>query len=219
MREWICRAVFLLALSVLACTSAWAQPSPITSTVPNCVMLVGTNGFVPDPAGQVTVVVRDANSNVMPNVGVIFDLINVPDIEICPNQPAGQTATCAPGVRRVCRVTDAFGVANFIVYGKSVGPAIAQSALGEIWANSTASCVLGGGSVQLTTVSVSAIDLDGVGGVGANDLSVWLADFSTGDPWTRSDYDCTGNVGANDFSIWLTLFGLGGSGVTCAVGC
>lgn len=66
---------------------------------------------------------------------------------------------------------------------------------------------------------MSAFDLNGETGVGANDLSAWLGDFGTGDPYGRSDYDCSGNVGANDFSLWLTAFGAGTQLASCAASC
>ena len=219
MREWVGRSAFLLGLSVLTCVNAWAQPSPQTSVVPACIMLVGTNGAVPDPAGTFTVTVNDVGNNPMPGVAVSIELINVNDARLCPNQPPGLTLTCTPFVtRRVCAITNGVGVATFIILGRGFGPATSQGMLGEIWANQLGSCVPGG-NVLLANVSVSILDLDGGGTVGANDFSTWLTDFSSGDPWSRSDFDCTGAVGANDLSIWLTLFGLGGSALTCGPGC
>ena len=67
--------------------------------------------------------------------------------------------------------------------------------------------------------SISAFDLDGGGGVGANDLSIWLTDFGSGNAYGRSDYDCSGDVGANDLSSWLTVFGSAGSAESCAGVC
>jgi hypothetical protein len=66
---------------------------------------------------------------------------------------------------------------------------------------------------------VSTFDLDGAGGVGANDLSIWLADFGSGEPHARSDYDGSGAVGAADLSEWLGVFAAGTSTQSCTTSC
>ena len=60
--------------------------------------------------------------------------------------------------------------------------------------------------VILGLVPVAYMDLDGVQGLGAGDLSVWLSDFVTGDPIGRSDFDGDGSLGALDLSLWLTAW-------------
>jgi hypothetical protein len=87
-----------------------------------------------------------------------------------------------------------------------------------------ASTLLGGGQIfangsLLQHPTVSAYDLDGASGVGANDLSAWLGDFGSGQPFGRSDYDCSGNVGANDLSLWFNAFGSGTMVESCAASC
>ena len=51
------------------------------------------------------------------------------------------------------------------------------------------------GKVLIGSPTVAAYDLDGASGVGANDLSAWLTDFGSGQPYGRSDFDCSGGVG------------------------
>jgi hypothetical protein len=62
-------------------------------------------------------------------------------------------------------------------------------------------------------------DMDGSGGVGANDLALWLGDFGSGEDIGRSDYDGTGLLTANDLSMWLGIFGAGGSFQSAAAYC
>jgi hypothetical protein len=76
-----------------------------------------------------------------------------------------------------------------------------------------------GNGVLIASPSVSSFDLDGSGGVGAGDLSVWLSDFGTGQPYERSDYDGDGQVSAADLSEWLAVFGAGGSTLSCGAIC
>jgi hypothetical protein len=71
----------------------------------------------------------------------------------------------------------------------------------------------------LATPSASSFDLDGSGGVGAGDLSVWLGDFGSGMNWARSDFDGSGTVGAADLSEWLAVFGSSGSSQSCTTSC
>ena len=100
---------------------------------------------------------------------------------------------------------------TFVVLGGSNGGGNASTLLGggKIFANGT----------LLQTPTVSAFDLDNAGGVGANDLSAWLTDFGSGNPYGRSDYDCSGGIGANDLSLWLGEFGNGTSASSCAASC
>jgi len=73
--------------------------------------------------------------------------------------------------------------------------------------------------VLLALPSVASFDLDGSGGVGAGDLSVWLSDFGSGVPYERSDFDGSGTIGAADLSEWLGVFGAGGSAQSCGASC
>jgi hypothetical protein len=111
--------------------------------------------------------------------------------------------------KTVTRISDANGGAVFTVLGGGVGPAVSLLSAGHIFADG---CLL-------QSPTVSAYDLDGSSGVGANDLSIWLGDFGSGNPYGRDDYDCSGNIGANDLSFWLTAFGSGAMSVSCASHC
>jgi hypothetical protein len=119
------------------------------------------------------------------------------------------TVDCAGG--RVSKLTAADGSVRFTILGHSNGGGNASSLLGigKIFANGT----------LIASPTVSTFDLDGQSGVGANDLSCWLTDFGSGQPYGRDDYDCSGGIGANDLSFWLTAFGSGAMAESCGASC
>jgi hypothetical protein len=199
----------LLAASLIA-PVAGAEPSPANDITPSCISLVGTNGIAAAPLGQFTVIGRDLANN--PSVGAVItiDLSTCPDLFICADQlDANATVDCVH--KTVSKLTGADGSVHFTILGGSTGGGNAVTLLsgGRIFKNGTL--------IQAPTVS--AYDLDGSGGVGANDLSAWLTDFGTANPYGRSDFDCSGGVGANDLSFWLTAFGSGTMAVSCASHC
>lgn len=184
-------------------------PSPLNWILPSCISLVGSDGSEASPLGAFHVVIRDLANNPQPGVEVRVDVSNASDIHLCAQQLApGIVMECAAGVAMA--ITDANGIARFTLMGGSNGaPASTLLNGGRIYADGT----LGG------MPTVSTYDLDGASGVGANDLSLWLSDFGTGNPYGRSDYDCSGNLGANDLSFWLSEFGAGTQSISCAASC
>jgi len=180
------------------------------STTPACISLVGSTGSIADAGGDFLVVVRDLANNPLAGASVVIDLSGAPDLAICADQldPAA-TVDCVQKTVRKTTATD--GSVHFTVLGGSNGAGNAASLLGagKIYANGT----------LIQSPTVSAFDLDGSGGVGANDLSAWLGDFGSGQPYGRSDYDCSGNVGANDLSLWLNAFAGGTMVESCATHC
>jgi len=206
------KATLLTAAGLLVASVAMAGvPSPGNSTTPGCITLVGSLAGVPDAAaGQFSVVVRDLANNPLNGASVVIDLSNAADLAICDDQlDANALVNCAAKTTR--KFTDITGTVTFTVLGGSNGAGNASSLLnkGRIYAN----------GVLIASPTVAAYDLDGSSGVGANDLSAWLTDFGTGNPYGRSDYDCSNTVGANDLSFWLTEFGAGTSAASCAVSC
>jgi hypothetical protein len=206
------KASLLTAAGLLIASAAMAGvPSPGNSTVPACVTLVGSLAGVPDAAaGQFTVIVRDLANNPLNGASVVIDFSNATDLAICSDQlDAGALVNCAAKTTR--KFTDITGSVTFTVLGGSNGAGNATTLLGggRIFANGT----------LLGSPTVPAYDLDGASGVGANDLSAWLTDFGSGNPYGRSDFDCSGTIGANDLSFWLTEFGNGTSSASCAVSC
>ena len=205
------KATLLTAAGLLAASAAMAGvPSPTNSTTPPCITLVGSLAGVPDAAGQFNIVVRDLANNPLNGASVVIDLSGCNDLSICDDQlDANALVNC--GAKTTRKFTNALGQVTFIVLGGSNGGGNASSLLGagRIYANGT----------QIQAPTVSAFDLDGAGGVGANDLSAWFGDFGAGQPFGRSDYDCSGTIGANDLSLWFGEFGAGTSASSCAVAC
>ena len=205
------KATLLTAAGLLIASAAMAGvPSAANSTTPSCITLVGSLAGTPDAAGTFNIVVRDLANNPLNGASVVIDVSGCLDIAICNDQlDANALVNC--GAKTTRKFTDALGSVTFIVLGGSNGGGNASSLLnkGKIFANGT----------LIQTPTVSAFDLDGAGGVGANDLSAWLGDFGSGQPFGRSDYDCSNNIGANDLSLWLGEFGAGTSASSCAVAC
>lgn len=207
-RCWLCPSI-LLALVPFA-ASVHAEPSPANDIAPSCISLVGAFGSTPAPAGGFVVICRDLANNPMAGATVVIDLSGCSDLFICADQmdPAA-TVECAH--KTVSKLTAADGSVHFDILGGSTGGGTAVTLLGggRIFKNGT----------LIQSPTVSAYDLDGSGGVGANDLSAWLGDFGSGQTFGRSDYDCSGNLGANDLSLWLGVFGSGAMSQSCVSQC
>jgi hypothetical protein len=207
------KAMLLTAAGCLIASAAMAGvPSPGNSVVPPCISLVGNLAGVPDVAGSFTVTVRDLANNPLNGASVVVDLSGCTDISMCGDQlDPSAIVNCAAKTTR--KFTNLAGQVSFIVLGGSNGSGNATTLLAgaKVYANGT----------LIGSPTASAFDLDGVGGVGINDLSAWLTDFGTpGNPsFGRSDYDCSGTVGINDLSLWLSEFGLGSSAASCAQNC
>jgi len=205
--------LLLAALPILSIvTCAWASPHvyPPNCTVPAAARAVDSQSGVPDYAnGQFTIVIRDLANNVTNGASVVLDLSAVSDVVLCSDQlDPDMLINCS--ARTVRKFTNTLGQVTFTLLGSSTGMADSPSpGQGKIFAN----------GVLVGYFDVSTFDLDGTGGVGANDLSVWLADFGSGLPHPRSDYDASGDVSANDLSQWLGVFGAGGSAQSCGAGC
>jgi len=206
------RSILLLVLgAAFPVTASGSPPVGPNSTMPACISLVGSTLSVPATAfGQFHVVVRDITNNPISGVVVTVDLSQCTDLHMCADQlDPGLTLLC--GLKQVGRVTDATGTAEFTLLGGSngAGNATGYALNGRVLVNGT----------LLGYMTVSAYDLDGSGGVGANDLSAWLGDFGTGLGYGRSDFDCSGGIGANDLSLWLNAWGSGTMAVSCAASC
>jgi hypothetical protein len=195
------KAMLLTAAGCLiASVAAAGVPSAANSTVPGWINAMGAKAGVPDPHGQVTIVVRDLANNPLNGASVVIDLSGCADLNLCCDQlDAGTTVNCPAKTTR--KFTDVTGTVQFILEGKSIGSgnAVELQGAGRVYANGT----------LIGSPTVPAFDLDGSSGVGINDLSVWLGDFGTlGNPaFGRADFDHNGAVGINDLSVWLTQFG------------
>jgi len=206
------RLVFLFAIvgAALAGPAMAGIPS-IRGSVPSCISLVGSSAGVPAAAvGEFTVVIHDLADNPVMGAPVVIDLSGELDMSLCGDQ-MDHDALVNCGAKTVRKFTGVDGTVRFTLLGGSNGGGNAVTLLGggRIYA----------GGVLVGTPTVSAYDLDGSGGLGANDMSAWFGDFGSGQPFGRSDYDCSGSIGANDLSMWLAAFGSGTMATSCGVSC
>jgi hypothetical protein len=136
-----------------------------------------------------------------PSVGsrIAIDLRLVPGLRIATPQPDPlETMRC--DWHAVYAFANGAGVVDMTVVGGSSGAAVPP---GPSIAKITAD------GVPFGEVPVAIYDLDGSGGLGAGDLSIWLSDYGTGQFYGRDDYDFDGTLSANDLSMWLTAYGTG----------
>jgi hypothetical protein len=204
-------ALALTALTVLAspslaqvvCGGGLGCPDAGNSTIPSLIVLVGHDGSgTPDPAGQFMITIRDLANNPLPNVTIRLQL-TASDVGFCASQAAGLVVHLPDAVEGV---TDARGQFIASVKGMGVGAASHTAGGVQIYAN----------GVLQGEPNIAAIDLDGSGGAGINDLAVWLGDFGSGPQYLRDDYDGSGSIGVNDLATWLAWYGRGLSAVGCA---
>ena len=211
------KAAVLAACGVLfgAAVAFAGVPDPINSTVQSRINLVGVDAGSGNANGAAagatfTVTVRDLAANPIANSSVVLDFsLDLSDTRIADTQPfAGLTTNC--GTHGVSALTDAGGVATFVVVGGGT------SVLGAAHANN---CKVFADGVLLGTTHVGYYDQDGVGGVAIPDLSRWAADFFGGTNPERSDYDDAGGVAVPDLSLWSATFFAGLSNQSAATYC
>jgi len=204
------KATLLTAAGLLAASAAMAGvPSAANSTTPPCFSIVGSKVGVPDPSGTFTVIVRDLANNPLSGASVVVDLSGCSELAICDDQlDANALVTCASKTTR--KFTDGLGSVTFIVLGGGNGsPAATLAGGAKIFANGT----------LIASPTASAFDLNGTAGQGAADLSLFLGDLASLNPYGRSDYNCSGSLGASDLSVWLTNLAGTGSSTSCVTAC
>ena len=208
------RKATLTACGMLVAASAFAGvPSPGNSTLPSPAFftVVGSSLGVADPYGAFSITVRDLANNPINGSSVVLDFSGVSDAQLCSDQlDVASTVNCA--AKTVRKFTNASGVVSFTVVGGSTNTGgSAGAGLGgvKVYAD----------GVLLGSLTAAMLDEDGAGGVGANDLSLWITDFATLGYFGRSDFDYSSGLGANDLSVLITAFGLLGSAEGCASYC
>jgi hypothetical protein len=194
------RSSVAAVLALLLPCSAHAATSPANSTIPSFVLMVGLREGVPDTTvGAFTIVARDFSNN--PDIGKLieFRILNCPAAMLATDQrQPGVSTRCA--THGVTAITDVNGMVRFAVVGGSEAAGLhGMGPCAQVYSDGVA---LGG-------VRIAYLDLDGSGGLGANDLAVWLSDFGTGEPIGRSDFNGDQVLGADDLSVWLQMFGDG----------
>lgn len=177
--------------------AAGAVTSPANSTLPSFVLMVGLRDGVPDTTvGAFTIIARDAAN--VPELGktIEFRILNCPAARLATDQrQAGVSTRCA--THGVTAVTDVNGMVRFAVVGGSEAEGLhGMGPCAQVYSNGFA----------IGTVRIAYLDLDGSGGLGANDLAVWLSDFGRGEPIGRSDFNGDTALTADDLSVWLQIW-------------
>ena len=191
------RTMILVALLLSSPLAAHAVTSPANSTIPKFVLMVGLREGVPDTTvGAFTIIARDALN--VPDAGKLieFRILLCPAARLAADQlQPGVSARCA--THGVTAITDVNGMVRFAVVGGGDGSS--QVGLGPC-------AQVYSGGVNLGGVRIAYLDLDGSGGLGANDVAVWLSDFATGEPIGRSDFNGDELLTADDLSVWLQIW-------------
>ena len=189
----------LAACAALLCAGrAHAVPSPALSHIPSHILLVGRSGDLADTTiGAFTVVVHDATNNPVANSTVEVRILNCPGARLS-SQSYDPPSTIRCSTAGVLQTTDIHGEARIaLVGGGTPGSPPGTGPCVQIFAS----------GVILGTATLAYVDLDGSGGLGTNDISLWLGDFALGEPIGRSDFDGDGRLDASDLSQWLGIWG------------
>jgi len=187
---------------VLLASRSHAVPSPARSSIPSHMLLVGRLGDLADTTfGAFTVVVRDLANNPVANSNVEVRILNCPGARLS-SESYDPPSTIRCSTAGLMRTTDALGEARFtLVGGGTPGSPPGAGPCVQVFAS----------GVLLGTASLAYVDLDGSGGMGSNDISLWFGDFATGEPIGRSDIDGDGQDDISDLSLWLEIWGAAGS--------
>ena len=199
------------ACATLLCAApSGAVPSPALSHIPSHILLVGRSGDLADTtSGAFLVVVHDATNNPVRSSQVEVRILNCPGARLGSQSYApGTTIKCS--TLGVLGTTDTNGEVRItLVGGGTPGSPPGSGPCVQVFAS----------GVPLGSATLAYVDLDGSGGTGSDDLSLWLTDFGLGEPIGRSDFDGDGLIGAADLSLWLTVWGAAGSAQSPASYC
>jgi hypothetical protein len=193
------RALSIL-VALLAPAVALAQPFPGTSVVPAFIRIVTPRAGGVDPTAVYTVVVNDFFGFPIPGETVTLDFTGCPHVDPASEQsfPGMSVVSCDPTV--LSALTNALGEASFLVQGSVVSRGAAGTGLG---------CVLvsaGAPPIPLGATSPAAYDQDGVNGLTANDLSLWLCDFVALPLNVRSDFNGDAALTPLDLLDWFQQY-------------
>jgi hypothetical protein len=214
----LCRSLLLavagaLAIASSALASTQCVPSPVTSTTPSTIRLVGSHGGAADEAGTYTVTVRNIAMDVAQNASVVLDFSEAADagaIRLSMHQQPGTTIDCATHTVRLQSGPD--GVASFRVIG-------AARNRGATPAPATLHVKVYADGVLLGTPILAAFDEDSEQGVAPNDMSAWAGDLFSSSYWSRSDFNGDGVLNGLDLSRLADVFFRGGSSDVNAAWC
>lgn len=199
-----------LVVALAGAPCALAVPNPALSKIPTHILLVGRVADLADTTdGAFSVVVHDAANNPVARSNVEVRLLNCPGARISSQAyEPGTTSRC--DTHGVLQSADLHGEVRMTAVGAGTpGAAPGGGPCAQIFA----------GGVLLGTATVAYLDMDGAGGLGANDMSLWLSDYALGEPIGRSDFDGDGQLTANDLSVWLELWSQARSKQSAAAFC
>jgi hypothetical protein len=203
-------AWWFASLTLLVAGAARAIPSAANSRIPSHILLVGRSGDLADTtAGAFLIVVRDVANVPVFNSTVEVRILNCPGVRLSSQSYVpGGSIRC--GTLGALGTTDIHGEARMTLVGGGIpgAPAGAGPCV-QVFAS----------NVPLGTATLAYLDMDGSGGLGTNDYSLWLADFGSGEDIGRSDFDGTGTLSASDLSLWLGVWGAGNSAQSAASYC
>src|SRR5262245_1302062 len=160
MRRW---PWLLSCLLVLLARNAHAVPSAANSHIPSHILLVGRSGALADTAvGAFTVVVNDVANVPVAGSTVEVRILNCFDARLSSDAfVPGATIRCAS--HGVQGVTDQNGEVRLtVVGGGTPGSPAGTGPCVQIFAS----------NVPLGTATLAYLDLDGSGGLGANDITL-----------------------------------------------
>ena len=211
------KATLLTLCGVLAASAAMASvPSSANSTIgysfcsspTQCgIYLVGSKTGVVDPAGQFVITVRDLANNLIANSTVVVDF------SACTRYRASNAQLFAgltvDNLGRTVRAqTNGSGQATFRIIGGGCVVAPAGNTAGGSAISGACARIFADG-VLLGSVKTAYPDMDGVSGVGGNDLAAVAGDVFgyPGDAANvqRSDYDFSGALNGNDLAKFSSL--------------
>jgi hypothetical protein len=200
------RDVALAALATVIAASAHAgEPWLGQITAPTHLALVGHRAGIPDAHGTIEILYKDISGNPIEGALVRLSFNNVTDLQLCGDVVAPGAIVDCPS-RSVRTTTNINGKALFTIVGRATGAE--PECLGTAPFCQARLYVDG---FYIRDLRVAAFDLNGVDGVGAADLAIWLRDFGSSLEPVRSDYNGDGFVGVADLALWLQLFGDEGS--------
>ncbi len=200
----------ILVIALLPPASA-ADPSPTFSSVPAWLDVLTPQPWGIDPGDYFTVIVRDEVGNPIPNCPVVLDFGACHHVKFAAEQKVPKDVVVDCGADTMRAMTDAAGTVTFAVYGALVSrdPIVPDTGCLAVYA--------GFPRVWLGDVSVRTYDLDGHNGLTSNDLSLLFCDFFSGMYYARCDYNGVTGINALDVSLWLQkYFRARGNGRTAA---
>jgi hypothetical protein len=171
-----------------------------------------------DPAVTATYVIRDAFNNLVGNATIVITFTGCSDSRLCANQPNHPGALFNCPAKTVSAVTNASGVATFLIAG------YAASGPGNPPGAGAGCATVQVDGVPFSNLTIGSFDQNGAGGVNPADLSNWLGDrqafiASALNYRGRSDFNGSNTVDPADGSLILGRSSSPAADFSCAATC